>query len=106
MGTRKGFQGRRALLLFLGFTACFLVVNGLVGERGAVALMRARQQNAVLAQNVARKKAENDVMRDAIRRLQAADQTAIEEIARRELGLIKKGEKVFIVHDVPSAAHH
>ena len=105
METRKGFQGRRAVLLVLGFFVCLLVVNSLVGERGAIALVRTRQQNAALAREVARKKAENDVMREAIYRLQY-DPTAIEEIARRELGLIKRGEKVFIVRDVPPASHH
>lgn len=51
---------------------------------------------------IARQRAENARLRDVVRRLRE-DPTAIEEIARRELGLIKPGERVFIVKDVPPA---
>ena len=43
---------------------------------------------------------ENAQLREEARRLRE-DPTAIEELARRELGLIKPGEKVFIIKDVP-----
>ena len=42
-------------------------------------------------------------LRETARRLRE-DPAAIEEIARRELGLIKRGERVFIVKDLPSPA--
>ena len=45
---------------------------------------------------------ENAKLRETARRLKD-DPSAIEEIARRELGLIKPGERVFIVKDVPPA---
>ena len=45
---------------------------------------------------------ENARLREEARRLRE-DPAAIEEIARRELGLIKPGEKLFIVRDVGPA---
>jgi cell division protein FtsB len=40
-------------------------------------------------------------LREEARRLRE-DPTAVEEIARRELGLIKPGERLFIVKDLVS----
>lgn len=86
--------------LLLVFVASVILVDALVGDRGLVATMRARQQYDELAATIARERAENARLRDEARRLKE-DPSAIEEIARRELGLIKPGEKVFIVKDVP-----
>jgi cell division protein FtsB len=99
---RAGDRGLRRLLLCLGFGVCFLVVNGIVGNNGALALMRARAQYATLAHSVGRAKAENARLREQSRRL-LADPAAIEEIGRRELDLAKPGEKVFVIRDVPAA---
>ena len=63
-------------------------------------MLRARKQYEELAATIARQRAENARLRDEARRL-TDDPAAIEEIARRELGLIRPGEKVFIVKDVP-----
>jgi cell division protein FtsB len=65
-------------------------------------MMRARHEYDQLAGSIARQRAENARLRDQARRLRE-DPTAIEEIARRELGLIKPGERVFIVKDIPPA---
>ena len=51
---------------------------------------------------VARQRAENARLREEARRLRE-DPDAIEEIARRELGLIRRGEKVFIIKDAQPA---
>ena len=79
-----------------------IVVDALVGDRGLVAMLRARHEYDELSAAVARQRAENAKLRETARRLQD-DPSAIEEIARRELGLIKPGERVFIVKDVPPA---
>ena len=89
----------RWLLLFV---ASLIVVDGLVGERGLLTMLRARHEHDELAAALARQRTENARMREEARRLKE-DPTAIEEIARRELGLIKPGEKVFIVRDIPLA---
>ena len=89
----------RLLPLLLLFVAALIVVDGLVGERGLLAMLRARHEYDELAASIARRRAENSRLREEARRLRE-DPAAIEEIARRELGLIKPGEKVFIVKDV------
>ena len=63
------------------------------------AMLRAQHEYDELAASIARQRAENARLRDQARRLRE-DPSAIEEIARRELGLIKPGERVFIVKDV------
>jgi cell division protein FtsB len=88
--------------LLLIFVASMIVVDGLVGDRGLLAMLRARQEGDQLSATIARERAENARLRDQARRLRD-DPTAIEEIARRELGLIKPGERVFIIKDVPPA---
>jgi len=86
--------------LLLLFMASMSVVDGLVGDRGLLAMLRARQEYDALSASIARQRAENARLRETARRLRE-DPAAIEEIARRELGLIKPGERVFILKDVP-----
>lgn len=88
--------------LLVIFAAVVFVVDGLVGERGLLAMLRARQEQDQLAATIARERAENARLREEARRLKE-DPSAIEEIARRELGLIRPGEKVFIVRDITPA---
>ena len=89
--------------LLLLFVAAVILLDGLVGERGLLATLRARRDYDELSATIARERAENARLRDQARRLRE-DPAAIEEIARRDLGLIKPGEKVFIIKDVPPAA--
>jgi cell division protein FtsB len=84
------------------FIASVIIVDGLVGDRGLLAMLRANHEYDQLALSISRQRAENARLRDQIRRLRD-DPAAIEEIARRELGLIRPGERVFIVKDVPPA---
>ena len=88
--------------LLVIFAAVVFVVDGLVGERGLLAMLRARHEQDQLAATIARERAENARLREEARRLKE-DPSAIEEIARRELGLIRPGEKVFIVRDITPA---
>jgi len=94
-----GTRNRRIVQWLLLFIASVIVVDGLVGDRGLLAMLRARQEYDELAATIAHERAENARLADQARRLRE-DPAAIEEIARRELGLIKPGEKVFIVKDV------
>ena len=65
-------------------------------------MLRARRQSNQLVATIKRQRDENGRLREEIRRLNE-DASAIEEIARRELGLIRPGEKVFIIKDLPSS---
>jgi cell division protein FtsB len=94
---------RRIVHALLIFVACVIVVDALVGERGLLAIMRARHEYDELTTSIAQQRAENARLRETVRRLRE-DPAAIEEIARRELGLIKPGERVFIVKDLPPPA--
>jgi len=81
------------------FVASLIVVDGLVGERGLLAMLRAQKEYDRLAATIVRQRTENAVLRERARRL-ADDPAAIEEVARRDLGLIRPGERLFIIKDV------
>jgi len=91
---------RRAIQYVLVLIGCVIIVDALVGEKGLLAMRKARQQYHALEGSLAAARAENDRMREEARRLKE-DPAAIEDLALKELGLIKPGEKLFIVKDVP-----
>lgn len=95
-------RNRRIAKFLILFVASVFVIDGLVGDRGLLAIKRAQREYDAAAATLARQRAENARLREEARRLRE-DPRAIEEIARRELGLIRPGEKVFIIKDVPPA---
>jgi cell division protein FtsB len=94
-------RNRRMLHLGLLLVAIVIVLDALAGDRGLLAMLRVRSRYNALSATVARERAENARLADQARRLRE-DPTAIEEVARRELGLIRPGEKVFIIKDAPT----
>lgn len=92
--------GRRALQYLLILASTVFVVDALVGEKGLLAMLKARRQYSALEQSLAQARSENARLREDARRLRE-DPSAIEDVARRELGLIKPGEKLFIIKDIP-----
>jgi cell division protein FtsB len=94
---------RQFVHLLLLFFAALIIVDSFVGERGLLAMMQARHRYDDLAAAIDRQRAENLRLRDEVRRL-GEDPATIEEVARRELGLMRPGEKVFIIKDVASPA--
>ncbi len=86
--------------MLLLFVASIIVADTLVGDRGLLAMLRARKQYDELTADVARQRTENARLREEARRLRE-DPAAIEELARRDLGLIRPGEKLFIIKDLP-----
>ena len=100
--TRKPARNQKIVRWLLLFVASLIVVDGLVGERGLLAMLRARHEYDELQATIARQRTDNARLRDQARRL-IDDPAAIEEIARRELGLIRPGEKLFIIRDVQPA---
>jgi len=93
-------RNRRILHLGLAFVASVILLDALAGDRGLLAMLRVRRQYTALATELAKDRALNARLAEQARRL-LTDPTAIEEVARRELGLIKPGEKLFIIKDVP-----
>ena len=93
-------RGRRAIEYALLLIGCVVFVDALVGEKGLLETMKKRQEFAVLEQAIRRARAENELLREEAKRLRS-DPAAIEDLARRELGLIKPGETLFIVKEIP-----
>jgi cell division protein FtsB len=94
---------RRALNFLLVFTAVVLLVDALVGERGLLATTRARWVSGELSLRVELLREQNRQLRESARRLRE-DRTTIESLAREELGLIRPGEILVVVKDLPSKA--
>jgi cell division protein FtsB len=92
-------RNRKLLNAGLILVAMVIVLDALAGDRGLLAMLRVRGQYNALAATLARERADNARLAEQARRLRE-DPEAIEEVARRELGLIKPGEKVFIIKDV------
>ena len=97
---------RRGLNFLLVFLTIVLVVDALIGEKGLVETMRARRQSRDVAASVERLRVENARLRELIGRLHG-DAGTIESIARRDLGLIRPGEVLFILKDIkPAQGRH
>lgn len=96
---RRIIAGRTAIRLLLLFTAAIIVADAMVGERGLVAVFRARHEYQNLTIEIERLKTQNADLREQARRLRE-DAAAIEAVARQELGLIRPGEKVFTIRNV------
>lgn len=85
----------RYILLFV--SAAFMV-NALVGDNGLLATVKARRQNQAVQRDINVLREENQELKDKMERLKN-DSTAIEEEARKNLGLIRPGETLVIVKD-------
>ena len=92
-------RSRRTLQYVFLLAGCVLVIDALVGDKGLLAMIQARQQYRTLERSLAEVRSENARLREEARRLRE-DPSAVEDLARRELGLIKPGEKLFIIKDV------
>lgn len=75
------------------------LVDGVFGQRGLIENMRLAERNAEMAATVEALQADNVALAEDSRRLKE-DPAAVEELARRELGLLKEGELVVILRDV------
>ena len=92
--------GRRLTKFLLALTAAVLLANAIAGERGLLQTARVRREYQQLTESVARLRRENRQLALQADRLRH-DPAAIEELARRELGLIRPGEQLFIFADRP-----
>lgn len=87
----KDFSLKQILILFIGILLLLAGYSALFGEYGFVALRKAERRSEEYIQRVEQLKKENLEIRNEIRALKK-DPTAIEKIAREELGLIGEGE--------------
>ena len=92
-------RGRRLVRHALVFITLVIVVDAIAGDKGLLALLQARREYSALARSLERSRTENAELREMARRLRE-EPSAIEEQARKELGLIKPGEMLFFVKDI------
>lgn len=84
---------KRILLLIL----CFFLILGLVtffGEKGIFHLFRLQKELVRIKETNVQLEQENAKLKEDVERLKHEKRT-IEEIARRELGMVKEGEIVY-----------
>lgn len=75
-----------------------LMVNALFGERGYLATIQARQAQERLEAGLHAIRVENANLAEDARRIKQ-DPQALEEAARRDLGLIRPGETLITIRD-------
>jgi cell division protein FtsB len=98
-GYRRGF-GRRFGPKLLLLATIILIVDALIGDKGLVERLRERQRFNDVKTSLDTLRGENASLREQARRLREEDPATIESAARRQLGMIKPGEVLFIVKDV------
>jgi cell division protein FtsB len=95
--TRRGTSQwlRRALI----FATVVVLVNALVGDGGLVETLRARREYAEALVNLDAIQQRNAALAETVRHLDG-DARTIEGIAREDLGLVRRGEVVFVLAPV------
>src|SRR4030042_1820911 len=84
---------RRILILIL---ISLLILGSLTffGEKGIFNLLRLRKEVVRIKEKNLRLEEENQKLKEEVKRLQS-DKRYIEEIARKELGMVKEGEIIY-----------
>ena len=95
---RRGW-GRRIVPKLILLATFILVVDALVGDKGLLERMRENQRSLQVSESLDNMRHENAQLREQARRLREEDPGAIEAAARKQLGMIKPGEMLFIVKD-------
>jgi cell division protein FtsB len=79
-----------------------LMVNALIGEKGYLANLQAKQEFQQVHDSLEQLKAENVRLKEDAKRMQS-DPRALEDSARQQLGLIKPGETLITLRDRPAS---
>lgn len=77
-----------------------MTLNALIGERGLSETIRVRKQLRQSSAELSELRHENARLADYAGKLRS-DPGTIEHLARQELGMIRKGEVLIVVKDVP-----
>jgi cell division protein FtsB len=93
---RKRRHRVETVLIIIG---CVVLIDALIGERGLVAMARVRQELRVSQGHLDTARAEHERLTEQLRLLQ--DDPATIEDEARQLGLIKPGEKLFTIKELP-----
>jgi cell division protein FtsB/cell division protein DivIC len=84
---------RRIFILIILFLLIFGSLT-FFGEKGIFNLLRLRKEVARIKEKNSQLEGENQRLKEEIKRLQS-DKRYIEEIARKELGMVKEGEIIY-----------
>ncbi len=91
---------KRRLLLLILISLLILGTLTFFGEKGILHLLRLRKEVARIKEKNVKLEEENQKLKEEVKRLQS-DKRYIEEIARKELGMVKEGEIIY-QFDIPS----
>jgi len=84
---------KRVLLFILIFLLIFGIFT-FFGEKGIFSLLLIQKEVARIKEKNVKLEEENQKLREEVKRLQT-DRRYIEEIARKELGMVKEGEIIY-----------
>ena len=99
---RRTPKPRRAWRYLLVLVALLLVANSILGERGLVALFQVSREHTQLRQIIETLHEENNRLHRYVQAL-TIEPRFLENEARRELGMIKPGEQLFLIKTIPPA---
>jgi len=85
---------KRPLLFILLFVFLVMGLLTFFGEKGILHLLRLKRELTRIREENQRAEEENQRLREEVKRLQQ-EKRYIEEIARKELGMVKEGEVIY-----------
>ncbi len=91
-------MGKKRVLLFILIFLLILGIFTFFGEKGIFSLLSIQKEVARIKEKNVKLEEENQKLREEVKRLQT-DKRYIEEIARKELGMVKEGEIIYQFDD-------
>ena len=85
---------KKRILLFILFLFLILGLFTFFGDKGILHLLRLQKELGRIKEMNIKMEEENQKLREEVRRLQY-EKRYIEEIARKELGMVKEGEIIY-----------
>lgn len=94
LAVQAGDFFRRNIGWFLALAFALLLLQDVFGTHGLIAMRRSQQEAARIQQEIDQMNNENEQLEGHVKALKS-DPSAIERIAREEMGLAKPGEYIF-----------
>jgi cell division protein FtsB len=92
---------RRTMRYGLGALLLFVLMNGIFGDNGYLAMRRTRADAEKMRKEIQQLNEENQHLAGDVRALKT-DPAAVERVAREDMGLARPGELVFRLPDIPA----
>ena len=87
-------MSKKRILIVILFLVLIFGFFTFLGDKGILHLFRLQKELARVKETNAKTEEENRKLREEVKRLQS-EKRYIEEIARRELGMVKEGEVIY-----------